>query len=139
MVCLQRGVLITKTIRRGKVGTRDIGACIVVLPITSVPITSIYCLTFSCLFDHSVCTCGHPMDALRTYFLRPSHVGERIAAHDVVRDASYHIIREAGHVVVRGKTGFLPSSIPGGRGGRVDLVISEPTRGHTLLYVVIAN
>ena len=37
------------------------------------------------------------------------------------------------------KTGILPSSILGGQGGRVDLVISEPVRGHTLLDVVIAD
>ena len=40
---------------------------------------------------------------------------------------------------MREKTEFLPSSIPGSRGGRVDLVIPEPGRGHTLLVVVIAD
>ena len=40
---------------------------------------------------------------------------------------------------MREKTGFLPSSIPRGQGGRLDLVISEPARGHTLLDVVIAD
>ena len=40
---------------------------------------------------------------------------------------------------MREKTGFLPSSTLGGRGGRVNLVISEPPRNHTLLDVVIAD
>ena len=35
------------------------------------------------LFDHSVCTCGLPMDALRTHLLQCSHGGERmdVSAH----------------------------------------------------------
>ena len=59
--------------------------------------------------------------------------------HDTVRYAIYNIIRDARRAIVRKKTGFLPSSIPRGWGGRVDLVISEPTRGHTLLDVVRAD
>ena len=73
------------------------------------------------------------MDALGTHLLRCSDGGERIAAHDAVRDAIYYITREAGRVVMRERTGFLPSSILGGRGGCVDLVMSELVRGHTLL------
>ena len=80
-----------------------------------------------------------PGDTLGTHLLRCSRGGERTAAHDAVRDAIEYIIRDAGRAVVREKTGFLPSSIPGGRGGRVDLVISEPARGHTLLDIVIAD
>ena len=56
-----------------------------------------------------------------------------------MRDAIYYIIRDKGRAVVREETRFLPSSIPGGRGERVDLAISEPARGHTLLDVVIAD
>ena len=37
------------------------------------------------------------------------------------------------------KTEFFPSSIIGGRRGRVDLVIPEPAHGHTLLDIVIAD
>ena len=76
---------------------------------------------------------------LGTHLLRCSHGGERIAAHDALRDVIYYIIRDAGCAVVREKTRFLPSSILGGRGGRVDLVISKPARGHTLLDVVISD
>ena len=54
-------------------------------------------------------------------------------------DAIYYISEDAGRAIVREKTEFLPSSIPGSRGGRVDLVISEPARGHTLPDVVIAD
>ena len=32
-------------------------------------------------------------------------------------------------------TGFLPSSAPGGRGGRVGIVISDGAVGHTLVVV----
>ena len=94
---------------------------------------------YLCLFDHSVCTCRHPMDVIRTHLLRCSHGGEHTTAHDNTCDANYYIIRDAGRVVVVEKTIFLPSSIPRARGGRVDLVISEPARGHTLLDVVIAD
>ena len=41
--------------------------------------------------------------------------------------------------VVRERTSSLPSAILGGRGERVDLVISELASGHTLLDVVIAH
>ena len=34
---------------------------------------------------------------------------------------------------------FLPSSAPGGRGGRVDIVISDAAVGHTLVDVVVAD
>ena len=61
-----------------------------------------------CLLNHSMCTCGHPMDALVTHLLRCSHGGERTAAHNVVCDAMYYIIRDAGRAFVRERTGFLP-------------------------------
>ena len=72
----------------------------------------IFSLTFRafCLFDHSVCTCGHPMDALETHLLRFSYGGERTAAHDAVRDAINYNIRDADRAVVLEKTEFLPSS-----------------------------
>ena len=96
-------------------------------------------LPHPCLVDHSVCTCGHSMDALGTHLLRCSHNRERSAAHDAMRDAMYYIIREAGRAFAGERTSSLPSAIPRGRGGRVDLVISEPASGHTLLDVVIAD
>ena len=71
--------------------------------------------------------------------LRCSHGRERSAAHDAMRDVMYYIIWEAGRAFARERTGFLPSAIPRGRGGRVDLVISEPASGHTLLDVVIED
>ena len=71
--------------------------------------------------------------------MRCSHGGEGTAAHDAVRDAIYYIIQDAGRAVVREKTEFLPSPILGSRGGCVDLVISEPGRGHTMLIVIIAD
>ena len=79
------------------------------------------------------------MDALWTHLLWCSHGGERTPPHDAMRDAIYPITRDAGRAVVREKTRFLPSSILGCRRGCVDLVISEPALGHTLLDVVIAN
>ena len=36
-------VPITKTFWRGKVGTRNSGACNLIMPVTSMPVTSIYC------------------------------------------------------------------------------------------------
>ena len=42
--------------------------------------------------------------------LQYSYAGECTAAHDVVRDTVYYIIRNAGRAVVREKTEFLPSS-----------------------------
>ena len=42
----------------------------------------------------------------------------------------YHTHRE--------RTGFLPSSAPRGRGGRVDIVISDASVRHTLVDIVIA-
>ena len=43
-MCLERGVLVlvTETIWRGEVGTRDFGAYNVIVPTTSVLVTSIY-------------------------------------------------------------------------------------------------
>ena len=39
---------VTKTFWRGKVGTRDFGAYNVIEPVTSVPVTSIYCTRNRC-------------------------------------------------------------------------------------------
>ena len=39
----------------------------------------------------------------------------------------------------RERAGFLPSSAPGGRGVRVDIVISDATASHVLIDVVVAN
>ena len=79
------------------------------------------------------------MDAFGTHLLRCSHGGGRTAAHDAVLDALYYIVRDAGRAVVRERTGFLPSAIPGDGAERVDLLIYEPASGHTLLDVVIAD
>ena len=54
-------------------------------------------------------------------------------------DTIHYIIQDAGCAVVWGKTGFLLSSILGGRGGHVDSAISELARSHTSLDVVIAD
>ena len=43
ILCLQRGVPMTRTIWRGKVGTHHFHVCNAFEPTTSVPITSIYC------------------------------------------------------------------------------------------------
>ena len=76
---------------------------------------------------------------LDTHIMRCSRGGERISSHDSVRDSVYHILRESGQHVQRERTGFLPSSAPGGRGGRVDIVISDLVEGHILVDVVIAD
>ena len=56
-----------------------------------------------------------------------------------MRDAVYHIIRESRQHAQRERTGFLPSSAPGGRGGRVDIVISDAAVGHPLVDIVVAD
>ena len=56
-----------------------------------------------------------------------------------MRDALYHIIRESHQHAHRERTGFLPSSAPGGRGGRVNIVISDAAGGHTLVDIVVAD
>ena len=55
-----------------------------------------------------------------------------------MRDAVYHIIRESHQHAHRERTGFLPSSASGGRGGRVDIVISDAAVGHTLVDIADA-
>ena len=65
--------------------------------------------------------------------------GERTSSHDFVRDAVYHIIRESCRHAHRERTSFLPSSEPGGRGGRVDIVIPDAAVGHTLVDVVVVD
>ena len=52
-----------------------------------------------------------------------------------MRDAVYHIIRESCQHAHQERTGFLPSSAPRGRGGRVD----DVAVGHTLVDIVVAN
>ena len=56
-----------------------------------------------------------------------------------MRDAVYHIIRESRQHAHRECSGFLPSSDPGGRGGRVEIVISDAAVGHTLVDITVAN
>ena len=46
---------LTKTISRGKVGTRDFSACKMIVPKTSVPVTSIYCIQFSLFVQFQAC------------------------------------------------------------------------------------
>ena len=48
-------------------------------------------------------------------------------------------MRESGQHAQRGHTIFIPSFAPGGRGGRVDIVISDLAEGHILVDVVIAD
>jgi hypothetical protein len=96
-------------------------------------------LPHPCLTSYEVCSCGHSMDALGTHLMRCARGGERTSSHDAVRDAVYYIIRESRQHAQRERTGFLPSSAPGGRGGRVDIVISDAVVGHTLVDIVIAD
>ena len=49
-----------------------------------------------------------------------------------MRDAVYHIIRESR------QHAHWERSAPGGRGGRVDIVISDAAVGHTLVDIVVA-
>ena len=65
--------------------------------------------------------------------------GECTTSHDSVRYAVSHIIRESRQHAHRERTGFLPSSAPGGRGGRVDIVISDAAVGRTLVDIVVAD
>ena len=58
---------------------------------------------------------------------------------DSMRDAVYHIIRESRQHAHRERIGFLPSSAPEGRGGRVDIVTSDAAVGHTLVDIVVAD
>ena len=74
-----------------------------------------------------------------TYLLRCPRGGERTSSHDSVRDAIYHIIRESRQHAHRERTGFLPSSAPRGRGGRVDIVILDAAVGHTLVDNIVAH
>ena len=56
-----------------------------------------------------------------------------------MRDAVYHIILESRQHAHRERTSFLPSSALGGRGGRVDIAISDAAVGHTLVDIVDAD
>ena len=80
-----------------------------------------------------------PMDPLGTHLLRCARGGERTSSHDSVRDAVYHSIRESWQHAHRERSGFLPTSAPGVRGGRVDIVISDAAMGHTLVDIVVAD
>ena len=96
-------------------------------------------LPHPCLRTYTACSCGHTLDPRGTHLLRCARGGERTASHDSVRDAVYHIVRESRQHAQRERTGFLPSSAPGGRGGRVDIVISDAAVGHTLVDIVVAD
>ena len=63
---------------------------------------------------------------------------ERTSSHDFVSDAVYHIIRELRQHAHRERIDFLPSSAPGGRRGRVDIVVSDAAVGHTLVDIIVA-
>ena len=71
----------------------------------------------------------------------PFVVRSRRRAHVIanVRDAVHHIIRESRQHARRERTASLPSSTPGGRGGRVDIAISDATVGQTLVDIVVAD
>ena len=71
--------------------------------------------------------------------MRSPRRDERTSSHDFLRDAGYHIIRESRQHAHRERTGFLPSSAPWGRGGRVNIVISDAAAGHTLVDIVVAG
>ena len=52
-------------------------------------------LPHPCLTTSVACSCGHPLNTLRTILLRCACAGERTSSHDFVHDAVYHIIRES--------------------------------------------
>ena len=53
-------VPLTKTSWRGKVNTPEMCACNVTVPITSVPVTGVYCIAgFEAGFFGRVCTSSH--------------------------------------------------------------------------------
>ena len=56
-----------------------------------------------------------------------------------MRDAVYHIIGEWRQNSHRERIGFLPISARGGRGGRVNIVISDGALGHALVDIVVAD
>ena len=56
-----------------------------------------------------------------------------------MRDVVYHIIRESRQHAHWERIGFLPSSAPGGHGGRIDIVISDAAVGHTLVDIVVSD
>ena len=74
-----------------------------------------------------------------THLLRCARGGETTSSHDSVRDAVYHIIHELRQHAHWERTSLLLSSTLGGRGGRVDIVISEVAVGQTLVDIVVAN
>ena len=69
----------------------------------------------------------------------PARGGERTSSHSSVRDVVYHIFRESRQHAHREHTGFLPSSAPGRRGGRVDIVISDAAARQFLVDIVVAD
>ena len=56
-----------------------------------------------------------------------------------MRDTVCHIIRQSRQHAHRERTGFLPSSAPRERGGRVGIVISDAAVGHTLVDIVVSD
>ena len=56
-----------------------------------------------------------------------------------MRDAVYHIIRDSRQRAHQERIVFLSSSARRGRGGRVDIVISDLVVGHTLVDIVPAD
>ena len=71
--------------------------------------------------------------------MRCARGGERTLSHDSVRDTIYHIVRESRQHAHRERAGFLPSSAPGGRGGRLNIEISDAAAGHTWVDIVVAD
>ena len=91
-------------------------------------------LLHPCLFYHSVCTCGHLMDAFG-----PTCCGVHMVESEVpptMMCAMLSTTSPSGHA---GEDEIPPSSILGGRGGCVDMVIFEHACGHTSLDIVIAD
>ena len=56
-----------------------------------------------------------------------------------VRGAIYYIICESRQHAHRERTRFLSQSAPWGRGGRVDIVISDAAVGKTLVDIVVVD
>ena len=72
----------------------------------------------------------------------PFAVRSRRRAHLIAKkiaQCGYNIVRESRQHTYRECTGFLPSSAPRGRKGRVDIVISDGAVEHTLVDIVVAD
>eukprot|EP00898_Chlorokybus_atmophyticus_P000542 jgi/Chlat1/1489/Chrsp12S00110 len=82
------------------------------------------------------CLCGVTLTTEGTHLLRCPVGRGRTATHDALRDEVYVILRDAGYVVSREQTGFMPIRPGETHGRRIDLVASEPGRDRRWLLDV---